>query len=129
MPAAEIWMGQEIVHLRRFSAILRSASKLIGQDDYLANLLLEDALDELQCVLVSDQANQRNRERILGIMNSGAEKTLAPQHPLVARGPRTAPGAELTINEFVRSLLASGRWAQARQIRSSRAPRRPIGLE
>ncbi len=51
MLSAQIWTGQEVVHLGRFLAILRSARGLIGRDDHLANLLLEDAIEELQCVL------------------------------------------------------------------------------
>ncbi len=51
MPTFEIWAGQEIVHLRRFGAILDSARRLVGRDDHLANRLLEDALDELNGVL------------------------------------------------------------------------------
>ncbi len=51
MPTFEIWAGQEIVHLRRFGAILSSARQLVGRDDHLANLLLEDALAELDSVL------------------------------------------------------------------------------
>lgn len=51
MPTAHIWTGQEIVHLNRFQNILRAASRLVGHDDFLANLLLEDALEELHGVL------------------------------------------------------------------------------
>ena len=54
MPAFEIWAGQEIVLLRRFGAILSSARQLVGRDDHLANPLLEDALDVLNCVLGDD---------------------------------------------------------------------------
>jgi hypothetical protein len=51
MPSAHVWTGQEVRQLVRFGDILRAASKLVGRDDYLANLLLEDALEELHGAL------------------------------------------------------------------------------
>jgi hypothetical protein len=51
MPSAHVWTGQEVRRLARFRDILRAASGLVGQDDYMANLLLEDALEELHGVL------------------------------------------------------------------------------
>lgn len=51
MSTAHIWTGQEILHLTRFQNILRAASRLVGHDDFLANLLLEDALEELHGVI------------------------------------------------------------------------------
>ena len=51
MPSIHVWTGQEVRRLDRFRTILRSASKLVGRDDHLANLLLEDALEELHGVL------------------------------------------------------------------------------
>jgi hypothetical protein len=46
-----LWTGREVLHLRRFQDHLQAARGLLGSDDHLANLLLEDALVELQCVL------------------------------------------------------------------------------
>jgi hypothetical protein len=46
-----LWTGREVLHLRRFQDHLQAARHLLGRDDHLANLLLEDALMELQCVL------------------------------------------------------------------------------
>ena len=51
MPSAQVWTGQEVLHLARFRDVLRAASRMVGRDDLLANLLLEDALEELRCVL------------------------------------------------------------------------------
>lgn len=56
MTACQIWTGQEVLHLQRFSAMLRSARGLIGRDDHLANLVLEDALTELGIVLGDEAA-------------------------------------------------------------------------
>ena len=47
MPSADIWSGQEVRKLQRFSAKLHLARSLIGRDDHLANLMLNDALEEL----------------------------------------------------------------------------------
>ena len=46
-----LWTGREVLHLRRFQDHLQAACGLLGRDDHLANLLLEDALVELQRVL------------------------------------------------------------------------------
>ena len=51
MPTAYVWTGQEILHLTQFRNILRAASRLVGHDDFLANLLLEDALEELHGII------------------------------------------------------------------------------
>ncbi|HLZ77212.1 hypothetical protein [Phenylobacterium sp.] len=51
MPTAHVWTGQEVLRLARFRNILRAASRLVGRDDFLANLLLEDALEELHGVI------------------------------------------------------------------------------
>jgi hypothetical protein len=51
MPTAHVWTGQEVRHLSRFRDLLRAASGLVGRDDFLAHLLLEDALAELHSVL------------------------------------------------------------------------------
>ena len=46
-----VWNGQEVRQLSRFRDLLRAASGLVGRDDFLANLLLEDALEELRGAL------------------------------------------------------------------------------
>jgi hypothetical protein len=51
MPSTHVWTGQEVHHLNRFRDMLRAASGLVGHDDFLANLLLEDALDALHGAL------------------------------------------------------------------------------
>jgi hypothetical protein len=51
MPVADVWSGQEVRQLKRFGEILDLASRLVGRDDHLANLLLEDALEELHGIL------------------------------------------------------------------------------
>jgi hypothetical protein len=51
MQTAQIWTGQEVRQLKRFSETLDLASRLVGRDDYLANLMLEDALEELNGLL------------------------------------------------------------------------------
>lgn len=55
MPSAHIWTGQEILHLSRFRNILLVASRLVGHDDYLVHLFLEDALEEL-CGVLGERA-------------------------------------------------------------------------
>ena len=62
MPSAHVWSGQEIRQLQRFGEILDLANRLVGRDDYLANLLLEDALAELRGVL-GQQARPLSRLR------------------------------------------------------------------
>jgi hypothetical protein len=51
MPTTQVWSGEEVAHLRRFGALMDLASQLVGHDDYMANMLLEDALEELNGVL------------------------------------------------------------------------------
>ena len=46
-----IWTGREVTHLRRLQDNLRAAHRVLGRNDGLANLLLEDALADLQSVL------------------------------------------------------------------------------
>jgi|GEM_PF-4253294 len=59
MPSAHVWTGQEVHQLDQFRLILSAASRLVGHDDYLANLLLEDALEALECVLGNQAAAVR----------------------------------------------------------------------
>jgi hypothetical protein len=71
MPPALIWTGQEILHLSRFRNILRAASRLVGHDDVLANLLLEDALEELQTVLGERAASMARPSGLCGHRDVG----------------------------------------------------------
>jgi hypothetical protein len=48
MATLEVWSAQEAGQLKRFGDILNLAARLVGVDDFLANLLLEDALHELK---------------------------------------------------------------------------------
>ena len=67
MPKAQIWTGLKVVRLSQFLAKLRSADKLIGRNDELANRMLEDALEELQGVLGERAgllARRRRRPRL-----------------------------------------------------------------
>jgi hypothetical protein len=47
MATFEVWSAQEVGQLKRFAGILNLAARLVGVDDFLANLLLEDARHEL----------------------------------------------------------------------------------
>ena len=47
MATAEVWSARQVRQLKRFGDILNLAARLVGVDDFLANLLLEDALQEL----------------------------------------------------------------------------------
>jgi hypothetical protein len=51
MPSAHSWTGREVRRIRRSSEIFDLASRLMGRDDFLANLMLEDALYELNGIL------------------------------------------------------------------------------
>ncbi len=51
MPLRHHWTGREVRQLKRFSEILFLAGYLKGRDDYLASLMLEDALEELHGLL------------------------------------------------------------------------------
>jgi hypothetical protein len=51
MPSAQVWTGQEVRQLQRCSETLKLASGLVGRDDHLATLLIEDALEELRGLL------------------------------------------------------------------------------
>jgi hypothetical protein len=64
MSTAHVWTGQEILHLTRFRNLLCAASQLVGHDDFLANLLLEDALEELRGV-IGDHAKPIAEESVL----------------------------------------------------------------
>ena len=61
MPSAHVWTGQEVHRLDRFRVILSAASRLVGHDDHLANLLLEDALEALERVLGNKAAPVQGR--------------------------------------------------------------------
>ncbi len=51
MPLAHAWSGHEVRQLKRLGEILDLARRLVGRDDFLANLILEDALEELHGIL------------------------------------------------------------------------------
>ena len=63
MPSVSAPTGREIVRLGRSLARLRSARQLVGRDDYLANLMLEDALEELNGVL-AERTPRRTRAKV-----------------------------------------------------------------
>jgi hypothetical protein len=51
MKIDQIWTGQEVQQLQQFSDMLTLAGRLVGRDDHLANLMLEDALETLHGVM------------------------------------------------------------------------------
>jgi hypothetical protein len=56
-----VWTGEELLHLRRFRDNLQAATELLGHNDALANLFLEDALADLHGVL-GDSATPVGRQ-------------------------------------------------------------------